>query len=84
MSGAIRVEITRVKQWACSFLFRTFLSMNCGSLDGKLSILLCWRQTQSTIELGEAESIFSDSAVTRAGFVVDVFDELDSLRVSAH
>lgn len=79
--GGIRKEFAKVEQRGRS---RVVGSMSCGSLNNKHSVLLFWLQEQGTLKLRDAEHTFSSSTVTGGDFVIDFFDELESLRVPAH
>lgn len=81
--GGIEIEGTKFEQRGCSFFPRAALRMNWGSLDGKYSTLfLCFKQ-KGTIEMHAAEHTFSGSTIAGGGFIVDLFDELESFRIPA-
>lgn len=53
--------------------------MKCASINEKKSVLLFRLKKQRTIDMRDAEPTFLSNAVTGSGFVVDVFEELESL-----
>lgn len=57
--------------------------MSCSSLGEKWSILLLCLQKQDTLEIRDAKPSFSDSAVPGGGFIVELFNELESFRLPA-